>query len=113
MSANFSSIKSLFGKGELPTVVSDSTYVLNCFGKSGFKTLCLEAVSTGDVDAPKDVLLIPAVPSIYPNLGLDTALKESAVLLVPLLAFAAGDREVDYLFNAFRRFLSLRPANET
>ncbi len=97
MSVKFSGLRELFGKNVLPTVLSDSPYVLRKFGDSGFKTLSLDAVSNRNVVAPVDVLLVPAIPSVHPNEELLSALKHSAVLVVPLLAFAAGTREVDYL----------------
>jgi hypothetical protein len=99
MSMNFSSLQALFGNGELPTVVSDSLYVLNRFGECGFRTLRCDEVSTRSVEAPRDVLLIPAIPSVHPDIELISALEKSAVLVTPLLAFANGTKEVDYLIR--------------
>jgi hypothetical protein len=96
---NFLCLQRLFGEGRLPTVVSDELYVLDTFARVGFNVLHSEAVSEGSVQPPTDVLLVPAAASLYPKPNLLSALKSSAVLVVPLLAFSTGKREVDYIIE--------------
>lgn len=99
MSASFEGLKQLFGRTELPSVVSDSAYVLDVFRASGFESLEVSSVSSQTVDVPPAVLLVPAAPSIHPNHELLASLENSAVLVVPLLAFAYGESEIDYLIQ--------------
>lgn len=96
---NFSGLRTLFGNGALPVVVSDSPYVLDRFDNSGFRTLSLDAVSKCGVEAPEDVLLIPALSSKHPDEDLLAALRHSAVLVIPMLAFDAGKRAIDYMVD--------------
>ena len=100
---NFSGLRTLFGTGEQPTVVSDSSYVLRRFDASGFQTLSLDAVRSQSVQVPTAVLLIPAIPTQHPDTALLAALRGSAVVVVPLLAFAYGTRDIDYLLLRLAR----------
>ncbi|TCB77252.1 hypothetical protein [Acinetobacter sp. ANC 4173] len=95
----FSGIRKLFGNTELPTVVSDSSYVLTRFSGSGFCVLHMDEVTSKKIIPPTKILLIPALPSVHPNENLLEALKQSAVLVVPLLAFSSGNKDVDYLLD--------------
>ena len=98
----FDGLRQLFGTGNLPTVVSDSPYARKQFAAQGFTVLTPNSISSRETNAPHEVLFVPSVPSVHPNPELLAVLKDSAVLVVPLLAFSSSDRDVDYLVKRLK-----------
>ncbi|MFC7050785.1 hypothetical protein [Emcibacter nanhaiensis] len=96
---SFEGLREIFPSKELPTVVSDCRSLLDKFKASGFRTLSVDDVCNDRGGIPEEVLLVPAVPAIHPNVELNGRLSGSAVLLVPLLAFAHDDRSIAYMHN--------------
>lgn len=95
----FASLRSLYESGELPTIVSDSPYLLNGFSSLGFRTLSIAELCSEPGLAPKEVVLVAATPAKHPNVSLRNALLKSAVLFVPLLAFAHDERSIAYFIK--------------
>ncbi|HHX8939429.1 TPA: hypothetical protein ACVPL5_001331 [Yersinia enterocolitica] len=96
---NYLSLRGLFDSGELPTVVSDSSFLLNGFSSVGFKTLNIDDLCSDPSLGPKEVILVAAAPASHPNERLRDALRNSATLFIPLLAFAYDQRSISYLIN--------------
>ena len=95
----FASLRSLYESGELPTVVSDSPYLLDGFSSIGFRTLSVAEMCLDPSLAPNEVILVTATPAKHPNTALRNALRKSAVLFIPLLAFSYDDRSIAYLIK--------------
>lgn len=100
----YASIRGLYESGELPTVVSDSPAVLSGFSNLGFRTLSVTSLCADPRLAAKETILVAAVPAKHPNAALRDALRNSATLFVPLLAFAYDERSIAYLI---RRLISI------
>lgn len=100
----FASLKCLYESGELPTIVSDSPAALKIFKSSGFNTASVDDVCSAPCAAPREAILIAAIPGKHPNLALRNALRNTATLFVPLLAFSYNERAIEYLM---RRLMSL------
>ena len=98
----FSELKKLFGGDEFPVIISDSQYLLESFASYGFITIDTNKVCENMELAPINVVLIPAIPSIHPNFELRDALKNSAVLLIPLLAFSYDRPAIEYLIERLK-----------
>lgn len=96
---SFTSLRSLYDSGELPTVVSDSPNLLYGFSSKGLKTLSVVDLCSDPSLAPREVILVAAVPAKHPNAPLRNALKNSATLFIPLLAFSYDDRAIEYLIR--------------
>lgn len=94
---NYNQLRKLYETGELPTIISDSSVLLNKFSAHGFKTISIDSLCADPSLAPLEVVLIPATPSRYPNIALRDSLKNSATLFIPLLAFAYDDSSIEYL----------------
>ncbi|WP_298910954.1 hypothetical protein, partial [uncultured Psychrobacter sp.] len=94
---NYNQLRKLYKTGELPTIISDSSVLLNKFSAHGFKTISIDSLCANPSLAPSEAVLITATPSEYPNIPLMDSLKNSATLFVPLLAFAYDDSSIDYL----------------
>lgn len=93
----FASLRSLYESGQLPTVVSDSPTLLDGFASIGFYTLSVAELCLNPSLAPEEVILVAATPAKHPNIDLCNALRNSAVLFIPLLAFSYDDCSVAYL----------------
>lgn len=57
---------------------------------------------TNPSNAPKEAILIPATPSRHPNTALRNALRGSATLFIPLLAFSYKERSIGYLIDRLK-----------
>jgi hypothetical protein len=99
---DFLELSGLFDSYGLPPVVSDSLSVLDKFSASGFKTHSVSEICSMSTAIPKHAILIPAAPSRHPNTELHRRLKNSAILLIPLLAFSHDERAVDYIITRLR-----------
>lgn len=99
---SFASLRSLYESGELPTVISDSPALLHGFSSVGFKTLSVVNLCADPSHAPKEVILVAAIPSKHPNASLRNALRNSATLFIPLLAFSYDDRAIAYLISRLK-----------
>lgn len=96
---SFTSLRNLYETRELPTVVSDSQYLLDGFSSIGFRTLSVGELCVDPSLAAKEIILVAATPAKHPNVTLLNALQQSAVLFVPLLAFAYNHSSIDYLIK--------------
>lgn len=101
---NFASLRSLYESGELPTVVSDSPALLKGFSSMGFRTLSVADLCSDQRLAPRETILVAATPARHPNATLLDALRNSATLFIPLLAFSYDERSIAYLI---RRLISI------
>src|ERR1017187_9842507 len=91
------SLSRLFPSGSRPTVVSDSENVLKVFSTRGFETAGLEKLLGGSVPVPREVVFVSCEPARVPGRQvLNSLLGDSAVMIVPLLSFAADSRAIDY-----------------
>ncbi|MCR9221867.1 MAG: hypothetical protein NXI21_16705 [Alphaproteobacteria bacterium] len=99
---DFAGVRGLFPAEAPPTVISDSPAVLERFRGGGFSVASIADLAAGAVTPPVSAVLAPAAPARHPMPALNAALRESAVLLVPLLGFASEDRAVDYFFERLR-----------
>lgn len=95
----FRSLRTLFKSGELPVVVSDSPVLLEKFKDVGFRGESVENICAGISQPTEEVMLIPAIPAVHPNHELREALRKSAVLFVPLLAFSSNETAFEYLIK--------------
>ncbi|NOJ21074.1 hypothetical protein [Vibrio jasicida] len=95
----FTSLRALFHSGELPVVISDSPVLLDKFRSVGFRVESIDNICRLGAEDVEEAILIPAIPAVHPNMQLRNALRNTAVLFIPLLAFSSKENTFDYLVN--------------
>ena len=104
MLAEYGTISKLFASGELPTVVSDSDYVLETFNAVGFDVLSLSSLCYKTEQTPKEILLVQVdIERFPPPEKLENSMGQSAVLFAPLVSFGADNRSIDYFVSRLKK----------